>query len=257
MRLLAMVARRFVWMPPTLFGLVLLVFAISHVVPSDPARVMAGENAPPEQVEALRHQYGLDLPLPWQFARYVRDVATGNMGTSLFTQRPVAEDLWARLPATLRARTVCHHARRRDRRAARRGGGAVAQLAARSRGAHRHHRRARHGGVLAGDPAAVAVLDVAGRDAGAGPHRRLGTRSDHRLLHARRTAARRLGNAGQALRSSRPAGRDAGVAGDGDDRALHPRRRAERDVVATSCSTRPRWAFRAGAWCGNTSCAAR
>ena len=95
-----MAARRFVWMPPTLFGLVLLVFAISHIVPSDPARVMAGENAPPEQVEALRHQYGLDLPLPWQFARYVRDVATGNMGTSLFTQRPVAEDLWARLPAT-------------------------------------------------------------------------------------------------------------------------------------------------------------
>ena len=100
MRLIAMVVRRMVWMPPTLVGLALLVFAISHVVPSDPARVMAGENAPPEQVAALRHQYGLDLPLPWQFARYVRDVATGDMGVSLFTQRPVAEDLWSRLPAT-------------------------------------------------------------------------------------------------------------------------------------------------------------
>lgn len=101
MRLLVMAARRCLWMPPTLFGLVLIVFAISHVVPSDPARVMAGENAPAEQVAALRHQYGLDLPLPYQFARYVGDVVTGNMGTSLFTQRPVAEDLWARLPATL------------------------------------------------------------------------------------------------------------------------------------------------------------
>jgi peptide/nickel transport system permease protein len=101
MRLLAMVVRRVAWMPPTLLGLLLIVFAISHVVPSDPARVMAGENAPPEQVEALRHRYGLDLPLPQQFARYVHDVATGNMGTSLFTQRPVAEDLWSRLPATL------------------------------------------------------------------------------------------------------------------------------------------------------------
>ncbi|HEY6440524.1 MAG TPA: ABC transporter permease, partial [Acetobacteraceae bacterium] len=100
MRHLAMVARRIVWMPPTLFGLVLIVFAISHIVPSDPARVMAGENAPPEQVAALRHLYGLDLPLPWQFARYVRDLATGHMGTSLFTQRPVAEDLVERLPAT-------------------------------------------------------------------------------------------------------------------------------------------------------------
>ena len=93
-RLVAMVVRRVAWMPPTLLGLVLIVFTISHVIPSDPARVMAGENAPPEQVEALRHQFGLDLPLPLQFARYVRDVATGNMGTSLFTQRPVAEDLW-------------------------------------------------------------------------------------------------------------------------------------------------------------------
>jgi ABC-type dipeptide/oligopeptide/nickel transport system permease component len=101
MRLLAMVARRIMWMPPTLFGLVLIVFAISHVIPSDPARVMAGENAPAEQVQALRHKYGLDLPLPQQFLRYVGDTATGNMGTSLFTQRPVAEDLWSRLPATL------------------------------------------------------------------------------------------------------------------------------------------------------------
>ena len=96
-----MVARRIMWMPPTLFGLVLIVFAISHVIPSDPARVMAGENAPAEQVQALRHKYGLDLPLPQQFLRYVGDTATGNMGTSLFTQRPVAEDLWSRLPATL------------------------------------------------------------------------------------------------------------------------------------------------------------
>src|SRR3984885_9780836 len=100
MRHLAMVARRIVWMPPTLFGLVLIVFAISHIVPSDPARVMAGEKAPPEQAAALRHLDGLDLPLPWQFAHYVQDVETGNMGTSLFTQRSVAEDLVERLPAT-------------------------------------------------------------------------------------------------------------------------------------------------------------
>lgn len=101
MRLLAMIARRCLWMPPTLLGLVLLVFAISHVIPSDPARVMAGENAPPEQVAALREKYGLDRPLPVQFVRYVADVARGNMGISLFTQRPVADDLLARLPATL------------------------------------------------------------------------------------------------------------------------------------------------------------
>jgi ABC-type dipeptide/oligopeptide/nickel transport system permease component len=96
-----MIVRRVLWMPPTLFGLVLIVFSVSHVIPSDPARVMAGENASAEQVQVLRHKYGLDLPLPQQFLRYVGDVATGSMGTSLFTQRPVAEDLWSRLPATL------------------------------------------------------------------------------------------------------------------------------------------------------------
>jgi ABC-type dipeptide/oligopeptide/nickel transport system permease component len=100
MRLLALVVRRIAWMPPTLLGLVLLVFAISHVVPADPARIMAGENATPEQVAKVRRAYGLDLPLPVQFEHYVRDVVTGDMGTSLFTQRPVADDLLERLPAT-------------------------------------------------------------------------------------------------------------------------------------------------------------
>jgi len=100
MRLVALVVRRCLWMPPTLFGLILIVFVVSHVIPADPARVMAGENAPREQVEALRHQYGLDLPLARQFLRYLGDVASGNMGISLYTQRPVADDLLDRLPAT-------------------------------------------------------------------------------------------------------------------------------------------------------------
>src|ERR1700758_2267386 len=100
MRLLAMVVRRIAWMPPTLLGLVLMVFAISHVVPADPARIMAGENATPEQVAKVRPAFGLDLPLPVQFGHSVRDVIPGDMGTSLFTQRPVAEDLLVRLPAT-------------------------------------------------------------------------------------------------------------------------------------------------------------
>jgi ABC-type dipeptide/oligopeptide/nickel transport system permease component len=101
MRLIAMIARRCLWMPPTLFGLLLIVFAVSHVIPSDPARIMAGENATAEQIATIRHQYGLDQSLPMQFLHYVRDVLRGDMGTSLFTQRPVAEDLLARLPATM------------------------------------------------------------------------------------------------------------------------------------------------------------
>jgi ABC-type dipeptide/oligopeptide/nickel transport system permease component len=101
MRLIAMIARRCLWMPPTLFGLLLIVFAVSHVIPSDPARIMAGENATVDQVTAIRHQFGLDQSLPLQFLHYVKDVLQGDMGISLFTQRPVAEDLLARLPATM------------------------------------------------------------------------------------------------------------------------------------------------------------
>ena len=100
MRLLALALRRFLWMPPTLLGLTLIVFSVSHVIPSDPARVLAGENASIEQVETLRRKFGLDQPLPVQFVRYVSDVVGGNMGISLYTQRPVATDLIERLPAT-------------------------------------------------------------------------------------------------------------------------------------------------------------
>ena len=101
MIVLALIARRIVWMPPTLLGLLLIVFTVSHVIPADPAQVMAGENASPDQVALIRHQFGLDLPLPLQFLHYVENVFTGDMGISLFTQRPVAEDLIARLPATM------------------------------------------------------------------------------------------------------------------------------------------------------------
>jgi len=100
MRLLVLALRRIAWMPPTLLGLTLIVFAVSHVIPADPARVMAGENASPAQVEAVRKRFGLDQPLPQQFVRYVTDILSGEMGTSLYTQRPVAADLVSRLPAT-------------------------------------------------------------------------------------------------------------------------------------------------------------
>jgi ABC-type dipeptide/oligopeptide/nickel transport system permease component len=100
MRLLVLALRRVAWMPPTLLGLTLIVFAVSHVIPGDPARVMAGDNASAAQVEALRVKFGLDKPLPQQFVRYVTDVLSGEMGISLYSQRPVSVDLLARLPAT-------------------------------------------------------------------------------------------------------------------------------------------------------------
>jgi peptide/nickel transport system permease protein len=95
------ILNRLVWLVPTLLGLLAIVFMLSRVVPIDPARLAAGDNASPEQVEAVRRSLGFDRPLPVQFVRYVGDVAQGNLGNSLFTQQPISEDLAGRLPATL------------------------------------------------------------------------------------------------------------------------------------------------------------
>lgn len=101
MRRLEIILSRLVWFIPTLFGLVFVVFFISNVIPTDPARIVAGENATETQVQELRVEMGLDQPLYVQFARYVGDLATGDLGKSLYTQRAIADDLLHRLPATL------------------------------------------------------------------------------------------------------------------------------------------------------------
>lgn len=101
MNWLSMVASRLIWSVPTLLGLLAIVFTLSRVVPIDPAVLVAGENASREQVQLVRERLGFDRPLPVQFFNYVRDVAEGKLGTSLFTQRPIVDDLATRLPATL------------------------------------------------------------------------------------------------------------------------------------------------------------
>lgn len=101
MRRLEIILSRLVWFVPTLLGLIFVVFLISNIVPTDPARIVAGENATEEQIEALRIQMGLDKPLPVQFGIYLRDLATGDMGQSLYTRRDISSDLLRRLPATL------------------------------------------------------------------------------------------------------------------------------------------------------------
>jgi peptide/nickel transport system permease protein len=101
MRRLEIIISRLLWFVPTLVGLVVIVFAISHVIPTDPVRVLAGENATAEQIEALRVKFGYDKPLHIQLLNYFLDLLRGNMGNSLYSQRPIVEDLFSRLPATL------------------------------------------------------------------------------------------------------------------------------------------------------------
>ena len=90
-----------VWFVPTLLGLLAIVFFISHVIPADPAAFAAGENASAATIAEVRQRLGLDQPVHVQFLRYLMSVVTGDMGNSIYTGRPVVEDLLSRLPATL------------------------------------------------------------------------------------------------------------------------------------------------------------
>jgi peptide/nickel transport system permease protein len=101
MRIIALILTRIAWLVPTLAGLVAIVFLISRVIPSDPVALLAGETASRAQIELLRQKLGLDRPLIIQLLDYYRQLLSGDLGTSLFTTRPVWDDLSARLPATI------------------------------------------------------------------------------------------------------------------------------------------------------------
>jgi peptide/nickel transport system permease protein len=93
--------RRLFLMLPVLFGLLLLTFFLVRVVPSDPAAALAGENATVEQIERIRESYGFNQPLWQQFGIYLQQVLSGDLGNSVYSNRPVVQDLALRLPATL------------------------------------------------------------------------------------------------------------------------------------------------------------
>ena len=101
MRAIVLIVNRLVWFAPTVLGLMVITFTISHLIPADPVAYMAGENASNETIEALRHKLGFDRPIYIQLYHYVIGVMNGEFGVSLYTQRPIVDDLLSRLPATL------------------------------------------------------------------------------------------------------------------------------------------------------------
>lgn len=96
-----LIARRMLLLLLVLFGVTVITFSVSHLVPGDPARMLVGQRASQEVVEQMRHQLGLDRPVWEQYLRYMRDLLRGNLGISIRTQRPVSEDLVIFFPATL------------------------------------------------------------------------------------------------------------------------------------------------------------
>ena len=95
------VARRLLLLLLICFGVLLMTFFVSHVIPGDPARLAAGPGADRQQVDAIREALGLDLPVHEQFVRYVDNLAHGDLGTSIVTRQPVTQELRRRIPATL------------------------------------------------------------------------------------------------------------------------------------------------------------
>ncbi|TGD30272.1 ABC transporter permease [Brevibacterium sp. S22] len=83
------------------FALIILTFAIVHLIPGDAARVVAGIDATPDQVAQTRTDLGLDQPILTQFWSYFSGVLTGDLGDSFRTHQPVVDAIASRLPFTL------------------------------------------------------------------------------------------------------------------------------------------------------------
>jgi peptide/nickel transport system permease protein len=91
LNLLSTVARRLLQLVGVMAGVAVVTFLLTRLAPGDPARLLAGERASAETIAAIRHQYGLDLPLWQQFFVYIENLLGGDIGRSLRFQQPVAE----------------------------------------------------------------------------------------------------------------------------------------------------------------------
>ncbi|HWK44567.1 MAG TPA: ABC transporter permease [Stellaceae bacterium] len=96
----AYIARRFAGMVVVMLLVAMIVFVIARVIPGDPAGVMLGSAATPDDVAALRHQLGLDRSLPTQFAIYLEQIASLDLGNSIFLNRPVLQAMGERAMLT-------------------------------------------------------------------------------------------------------------------------------------------------------------
>ncbi len=101
MRFVGFLLRRVVGIAAVMIGVSVITFAISHVVPADPAVAALGDHATDAQIAAFRADYHLDRPLPEQYATYVVGLLHGDLGRSIRTRRSVADDLADSFPATL------------------------------------------------------------------------------------------------------------------------------------------------------------
>jgi len=84
-----------------LLGVTVITYGLLFLIPADPVRMIAGRSATPQTVESIRHQLGLDQPIPVQYVRYLGNLVQGDMGRSYVQKARVSELIASRLPATL------------------------------------------------------------------------------------------------------------------------------------------------------------
>lgn len=99
--MLAYSIRRCLWAVPTMFAVLVFIFVVMRVLPGDPAYAILGDEAPPEALEQFRHNWGLDKPLPQQFANYLGGLLTGELGVSMANQQPILPQILRAMPYTL------------------------------------------------------------------------------------------------------------------------------------------------------------
>lgn len=100
--MLPYIGRRLLGAIPVLWGVATLVFVILRLLPGDPAALMLSEaGASAQAIAELRAELGLDESIPIQYGRYIAQLAQGNLGTSLFTQRSVVTTIAEQLPSTI------------------------------------------------------------------------------------------------------------------------------------------------------------
>lgn len=95
------VLRRLLLMIPVALLVTVIVFVLIRASPGDPVLVYAGEEKDPVALDALRHEYGLDQPVPVQYGSWLAHAVRGDLGRSLRTRQPVTEAIAERVPATL------------------------------------------------------------------------------------------------------------------------------------------------------------
>lgn len=100
------ILRRVIESIPVLFLATVLIFLGLRLLPGDPALILAGQNATPETLQAIREDNGLDQPLPIQYVIWLNNVVRGDLGVSFFTKAPVSQLLGQRIPATMELGTA-------------------------------------------------------------------------------------------------------------------------------------------------------